>query len=204
MINIKTILTSSLRERCIFHSEADFQHHLAWHIHKDVKTAKLRLEYPFPRIGSDRLEYCDILLRSPEKVGLELKYKTKAVVLDINGEDFRLRNHSARDTGRYDFLKDLSRLEQWLEQGRIDYGFVVMLSNDCQYWTIPQNGYLNDREFRIHNSTVSGILSWGERTSPNTMKSRKTPITLRNEYRLEWNDIHNSDFRYLLLKIDSC
>jgi hypothetical protein len=43
MVNIQEILITSLKDRNIFHSEADFQHHLAWHIHTELQNPQLRL-----------------------------------------------------------------------------------------------------------------------------------------------------------------
>ena len=38
--------------RKIFHSEADFQHALAWQIHKEMPDCKIRLEFkPNPRVN---------------------------------------------------------------------------------------------------------------------------------------------------------
>jgi len=45
MTNVAAMLSSLTIERPIFHSEADFQHALAWQIHTTMPEAKVRLEY---------------------------------------------------------------------------------------------------------------------------------------------------------------
>jgi hypothetical protein len=44
MITLENTLPSLSRERPIFHSEADFQHALAWHIHPRHPDTRVRLE----------------------------------------------------------------------------------------------------------------------------------------------------------------
>ena len=201
MKDINNILIASLHDRCIFHSEADFQHHLAWRIHQEIENAKLRLEYPLSKDDSNHWEYCDILLRTPNIIGLELKYKTKLLSTEVNEEYFELKNQGAQDTGRYDFLKDVSRLEKWCEQGRINIGYAIILTNDHLYWTSPSDKNTVDKEFRIHDRVISGRLSWGNNASAGTMKSREKPIALKEEYILKWKNSPNPGFKYLLLKI---
>ena len=203
MIDIKAILDSSLNDRCIFHSEADFQHHFSWRIHQEIADAKIRLEYPLSKDETNRWEYCDILIHTPQTLGLELKYKTKLLSTQVNGEQFELKNQGAQDIGRYDFLKDVSRLEKWSEQQRIDIGYAIILTNDHSYWTPPIRETI-DKDFRIHNGSISGELSWGDLVSAGSIKNREEPIVLKNEYSIEWTDTPHPDFKYLLLEIKKC
>jgi len=67
--------------RPVFHSEFDFQHELAMLIKTEWKPQKIRLEKPInlqDHIQDNKLEL-DIFLEvaKNEKVGIELKYKTK-------------------------------------------------------------------------------------------------------------------------------
>jgi len=202
MIDIQNILIAALAERGIFHSEADFQHHLAWRIHRELDNPELRLEYPLSKDKSNRWEYCDILLRSPHLVGIELKYKTRFMSAGVNGEQYELKNQAAQDVGRYDFLKDVSRLEIWCEQSRIESGCAIILTNDHSYWTPPRNNNTVDKDFRIHERIISGILPWGQEASAGTMKNRENPIPLKTAYSLKWRDTpNNHGFRYLLINI---
>ncbi len=199
-MDIPKILIESLKLRGIFHSEADFQHHFAWTIQNAHNNAKIRLEYPISKNEKSKWEYCDIILKSPTNIGIELKYKTKLMRHIHDDETFELKNQGAQVLGRYDFLKDISRLENWLNQGIINYGYAIMLSNDKTYWQTPKNKTTVDSEFRIHNRTISGKLSWGN-ASAGTMKGRESPITLKNKYVLNWIDSEFSDFKYLAVQI---
>jgi len=62
---------------------------------------------------SDGDIHLDIQLSGGDRsLGIELKYKTRALSLEINGEWFRLKDQAAQDIARYDFIKDLHRLEE--------------------------------------------------------------------------------------------
>jgi hypothetical protein len=47
MLDVHAILKDLAQRRPIFHSEADFQHSLAWLIHEKLADAAIRLELPF-------------------------------------------------------------------------------------------------------------------------------------------------------------
>ena len=101
------------RDRPLFHSEADFQHAFAWRIHETMPACGVRLEYkpPGKRIYLDLwLDRCG--------VAIELKYCTRLLEMEHNGEAFELRNQSANDISRYDFVKDIQRLKSLSENHR--------------------------------------------------------------------------------------
>lgn len=215
MINIEQLLNQALFERCVFHSEADFQHHLAWFIHQHHQDYQVRLEYPLPKEdGSSRWEYCDIVIvGASETVGIELKYKTKKTQGDIviendvfQKEVFKLKNQSAQDIGRYDFLKDVARLEQWTASGQHKFssGYAILLTNDPSYWNAPKKDNTNDRAFRLHHKEISGDLSWSAQASKGTTIGRCETISLRSHYPLKWCNAPQYEFKYLLLEIKQC
>jgi hypothetical protein len=45
MINVHQIMKTLAVERPVFHSEADFQHALAWELHRQMPEWAMRLEY---------------------------------------------------------------------------------------------------------------------------------------------------------------
>ena len=109
-------MTGLSRVPPVFHSEADFQHALAWHIHQAVPKCEVRLEYrPFPGEGM----YLDLWL-GEVGVALDLKYVTHELCYDWDGETFRLKNQSAQDTRRREAREALATLAQETERGR-DY-----------------------------------------------------------------------------------
>jgi hypothetical protein len=66
------------------------------------------------------------------RAAIELKYPVRAVTATVNGEQFKLRDQSAQDLGRYDILKDTARLELVVARAA-DVGYAVVLSNDPLY-----------------------------------------------------------------------
>ncbi|MBR9916753.1 hypothetical protein GYB29_03480 [bacterium] len=204
MDDLENILTALADERPLFHSEADFQHALAWHIHENYTDAKVRLEYP--AVGSKGRIYLDIYVELGEKrIGIELKYKTKSYEAKIGDDLFKLKNQGAHDVARYDLSSDLMRLEGLLESEQIDYGYVVFLTNDLSYCNDTGRTGRMDEDFRIHeNNSLSGILRWAKHTSAGTMKGHENEIQLNGSYHCRWSfysEGDNHSFKYLFLKL---
>ena len=82
------------RERPVFHSEADFQHALAWRLHQMWPEAKVRLEFRAAQVN--RRCYLDIWAEvEAQSVAIELKYKTRALSAIHVAERFDLASHGA-------------------------------------------------------------------------------------------------------------
>ncbi len=204
-IDIITIMEGLSRQRPLFHSEADFQHALAWPIHEIVPGAEVRLEYrPLPH---ERI-YLDVWIPT-SRIALELKYLTRKLVADWSGESFALRDQAAQDIRRYDFLKDLQRLERVVSLPNLaTVGFAVCLTNDSAYWKVPMRQDTVDAAFRLHEGrTAEGELRWSERAGAGTTRGREAPIKLRNAYKMTWRDFSEvgvggyKRFRYLALEV---
>src|SRR4051812_9035660 len=74
--------------RPIFHSEADFQHALAWELQRRHPQAAIRLEKRVARAPSIEL---DILLAMDDRtIGIELKYPRRKMEVEVEGELFQL------------------------------------------------------------------------------------------------------------------
>ena len=132
MIDWQTIIHQLSAERPIFHSEADFQHALAWKIHEMHPEVKVRLEYrPF---ATERLHVDLWLGCSKIVVAVELKYLTRRIRAQVNEEEFNLSNQAAQDIRRYDFVSDLVRLERICDTGKATTGYAILLTNDQAHW----------------------------------------------------------------------
>ena len=207
MLNIRCLMTGLAECRKVFHSEADFQHALAWHIHQTMPKSQIRLEFPVP--AERRKMYVDLYLPE-QKTAIELKYVTRSLVLEHNGESFALRNHGAHPPRRYDFLRDIQRLEQMRSvPGLCEAGHAVLLTNDPLYWDDPPRVQDTvDSAFRVHEGQkISGELNWATHTKPGTKKGRKCPIQLKDPYCLHWQDYSDFSekprgrFRYLAVSV---
>ncbi len=208
-MNVKTALQELSSERPLFHSEADFQHALAWELHRQWPEYSVRLERRVPKAhGGPGFAFDVWAVSSSHTLAMELKYKTRTLEYTLKGEPYHLQNHGAQDIGRYDFLKDLSRLESVASDRLNISGCAVFLTNDPLYWRPTQTDTTVDRAFRIHqNRRVAGRLAWSEAASKGTKKGREEPILLHGSYDLHWRRysaldvVRHGDFRYLLVHV---
>jgi hypothetical protein len=203
-MNVDELLAGVAKERPVFHSEADFQHSLAWQLHLQFPAAQIRLERVISRLHIDI--YCEI---DNQEYVLELKYKTRAAHFTLAGEEFNLQNHSAYPPSRYDFVKDIERLETVVHSSeRLMSGFAVLLTNDKAYWSDPGRMSGISAAFSIHEGQrVFGEVDWRPTASAGTKKNREEPIKLAAEYLLRWRDYSKLDvrveshFRYLCVPV---
>ena len=209
MLELADLLAHLSQRRPVFHSEADLQHALAWEIHTHHPAANIRLEYRPANVNARM--YVDIWARFPNgtTAAIELKYKTRRFCDDHGEEAFRLLDQSAQDNGRYDFLRDIARLEEIAAAARAVRGTALILTNDPIYWTAPAPRRIQtaDAAFRIHEGrTLEGELAWLARALP----PREAPIRLAASYRLAWSAYSQlpageggREFRFLLVNVVS-
>ena len=96
---LATGLSRLALRRPLFHSEADFQHELAWQVRLNHPDARARLEVPFPRSPGKGRGWLDLLVRFACRMtfGLELKYLTGRLDAVVDGERFALSRRAAQD-----------------------------------------------------------------------------------------------------------
>ena len=144
------------------------------------------------------------------RVAIELKYFTRRFHRPVLGERFSLANQAARDIKRYDFLKDVQRIEHVVADfENANNGFAVLLTNDPLCWELPIRTDVVDAEFHIHDGRRIGDdkMCWGDNASVGTMRSREKPITLSHSYVLNWHDYsalgdkRGERFRYLAIAV---
>lgn len=128
----------------MFHSEADFQHALAWVAHQSEPDLRVRLETrPEPGV------LLDLLLSQPElgrHLVLELKYLTAAWAGEVAGERFALLSQGAQDIRAYDVVKDVERVERFVGGQRGWSGAVLVLTNDPAYWQRPEHSRVTNAD----------------------------------------------------------
>lgn len=205
MFDLHGFMTKLATIRPLFHSEADFQHAFAWYFHELFPTAMVRLEYP---VFTDRWIYLDLRLHTSDmQLAVELKYKTLELEIVHDNEHFQLKKQGAQDTGRYDFLKDVARLEQVAGKNADVQGYAVLLTNDPLYWRTGRAGTV-DTNFRLHHGrNVTGEMSWLPPASDGTMRDRTKAIQLMRDYTVEWHPYSKlpsnraGEFRYLVFKV---
>ena len=203
--DIDRLMDGLTQARPIFHSEADFQHALAWHIHMVIPNSEVRLEYPVRY--DDSPMYLDIWLPL-QRIAIELKYPTRMLDLNRQDERFLLVEHGAQPPRRYDFLKDVYRLEKVVVEGDAASGIAVLLTNHPHYWNPPSKQDVIDAAFRLHEGReVRGNLKWAEHAGAKTIEGREDPIDILGSYKLNWRDYsrlggsNNQQFRYLAVAV---
>lgn len=210
-------------ERLFFWSEADFQHAFAWKLHEKYSNAKIHLERRYEHKTSntedDIVYYVDIWGELDGKFyPIELKYKTAELIIPTNSvlsesKTIKLKEQSAQDIGRYDYLKDIQRIEHlksW-ESNFFGKGFAIILTNDFHYYESPFKDTLQketetlDRQFRIHEGVndKSGNLQWVNKNGKvfsyqNAEESKHwtrnhPPLNLSGNYKIHWEQYSQID-----------
>lgn len=193
-------------ERPVFHSEADFQHALAWALQRSRPELRVRLETR-PRPGI----HLDLLVADAaggSALAVELKYLTNVWDGMVDGESFHLLRQAAQDIRAYDCVKDVGRIEQLVYQGHAAAGLVLVLSNEPSYWRAPSHGRAtNAAAFRLHDDLLlTGPRAWGPLTGAGTSKGRTDAVILTGRYHLKWHDYstvpgQRGRFRYLAITV---
>ena len=194
-------LVTLAAQRPVFHSEADFQHSLAWVLHERHPAAKVRLEYRPAKLTEKA--YIDIWVEDDGAIyAIELKYKTRGLQATVGGEPFNLLDQSAQDQARYDFCRDIGRIETLAKAYPGLTGLAVFLTNDQSYWRASGRDANVDSAFRLHeDATLKGVLEWAAHASDGTKSGRTNAICLVGEYSVKWlpyskfGDGRNAEFR---------
>jgi hypothetical protein len=211
-LSVSEVLTALAKQRPSFYSEADFQHAIAWEIHERLPRASVQLERPVEVSRLYKLLHVDIWIEQDGDVpAIELKYKTRALQVLVENEQYTLRSQSAQDLGRYDFIKDIERVENIVaDRAPHATGYAILLTNDPSYWTQPLNDNTVDVKFRLHEgSNLHGSLEWGPGASEGTKHGREKLLQLRGAYALRWDDSSRpaagsyGRLRYLVVEVKS-
>jgi hypothetical protein len=199
------LMTLLSQRRPLYHSEADFQHELAWEARVAGLAEGARLELPCDT-PEGRIAVDIVLRTGTQLIGLELKYWKRRLLVDVGGERFALKDQGARDLARYDFWSDVARLERLVDGGVLTSAFAMALTNDPGFWKPGRDG-TTDEAFQLHEGRrVSGRLSWAAHAGVGTMRGRERVIALVREHSLTWRDYSNvggQAFRWCALRIEA-
>ena len=195
---LKKIIENLSIKRPLFHSEADFQHELALLLGRERGQVDLRLERPY--LENVLKFFLDILVNTEnEKIGIELKYVTNSFPQEDNGEMFNLKTHGNYGGSRFNFLKDVYRLDQLKERKEIFKGFAIILTNVKDFYS----GKNYDNRFK-HLYLYEGrkikkgdVIKFVENTTPKKFQPFKLENV--NGYHLQWKPYGKyTDFKYLM------
>jgi hypothetical protein len=204
--NLNQLMKELSVQRPVFHSECDLQHELAMLLSKREQPAKIRLERPY-HLDSG-VYYIDIYIETTQRIGIELKYKTKSLNTKIDGEVFEIKHHAAVGGARFDFIKDIERLEGLKAKGHIDVGFALLLTNDKALFDKHGNSH-RQKELYLHEECIlKGTIKFnGEYTEKSIGRHRLKPIVLNSFYNLHWHHYSKNGekqewgFKYLVIQV---
>lgn len=141
-------------------------------------------------------------------IAIEVRYKTSRLTCTVNSETFELKDQAAEDQARYDYWRDVEKLEQIVSSRPGTHGYAVMITNEHLYWDKPTKSQRVDGDFLLFDGRiVSGTLKWSEKAGERTVEGREMPIHLRGAYTLKWRDYSNPStdkngvFRALVLNV---
>ncbi len=205
MLDLECLLARLAMRRPIFHSEADFQHELAWEIRLGDPTLNVRLEQPFPGRSSGAIDL--VVSSEMRSYAIEVKYLTRRFITCHNGEEFHLKQHSAQDLRRYDVCRDIERMEEFAS-GANHTASVIALTNDRYYWRGRSSSGTIAEAFDVcEGRTINGALQWAAHTGIGTMRGREKGISIVGSHLIEWRDYcdlgENGRFRYMHVRIAS-
>ncbi len=203
-IDLEKIIKKLSKKRPVFHSEADFQFSLAWEIKLNYKNSNIRLEKPFD-LRNNKNSYLDLFIElNKVRYAIELKYKTSHLAGEFNKEKFYLLNQGGQNIGKYDFVKDIYRLERLKEHKQVDFCYAIMLTNEKTYFNKTKHDNKTASQFNIYHTNIlkRGSHAWNLTKEQKAIKGRTDNLFLEKDYILEWQNYSNKgDFKYLLLDI---
>ena len=196
MVDLHSLVRTLAAHRPLFHSEADFQHAFAWELHLRFPDGTIRLERPMnSALG---LLHVDVTAELEGRIhAFELKYKTRATAARVGSEVYELQDHGGQPLGRYDFAKDVARMESVVDGLPGSVACAIMLTNDSAYWSEPRGADDTSAAFSLADGKVLfGRLDWSSSTSLGTKRKREQPIDLRGRYMVRWQDYSEISSRY--------
>ena len=198
------------QQKELLFNEFDFQMQLAIYLRMLRKYDDVESEYFMPTKNTNILEGYDwdsnmridlVVRKDKEYIPVELKYVTKKVVRDyerfgiiIRGMEV-LKNQAAQDIRRYDFWKDVRRIE--LVKNifpTVNNGLAVFLTNDPSYTKDPKtNSACYPFSMSGNRNIGGGIMEWNG--NPATGKDYK-PFKLDGIYNLKWEKVNIAEIEY--------
>jgi hypothetical protein len=197
----------------MFHSESHLSEWLADTLKKMVDLPswpKLQMA-GFYRVNK-KLRLDMLFVHRGREYAVELKYTrapmNKGNPLSYRGDVFYApKSGSPDDITRFNFLRDIERLESEIPIRENSVGFVLLMTNRRALWE-KGDRTANDAAFHIDDGIRRGLLEWASPPSPNTVERAGESLWIENNYDTKWrtySDIpklkKNGLFRYLLLKV---
>lgn len=205
MFDIHKLMDEMAVMQPVFHSRRDFHAAVVLAILKAEPSCCVKPD--FSHLQGDRTR---LNIWIPKySTAIRLRYPTSNFQFERRGERYSLLHQGATDRGRYEFLRDVGRLERVVQDtNNVCSGIAVMLTNDHLYWNEGARPDTVDADFRIHDGAIrSGRLAWSEDASEGTKSNMEQALLLQGSYEMQWHDYsnmglqRNAQFRYLAVEV---
>ena len=209
-INIEEIFKEFMSEqKRMFISEADFQFNFGTYLNDNKLPEIKEVIFEYAVRKDKKNEYIDLVIKDKNNkyFGIELKYNTKDEKINFDGREFVLKNQEAQDMTRVSWVKDVFRLENFINNANdkvINKGVFIALTNDDKIWNSTKRDTI-DREFRFYDSNGNLRKIKGKLDSKVGWFKKyigKEAIKLRNEYSFEKKELKGSSYYYSLVEVD--
>ena len=225
MKTIAELMKNLSENRPIFHSEDDFKFAFGQQViehFSENPDIEIRFEKPedivyVNRIGEEiepKRVYFDLIIQiEGNLIPIEFKYKTKKITpCIINDECFSLLDQGARDRVRFEFRKDIFRIEYLVNSQKcedIKKGFSIFLTNDEKYWTQKRGGNTLDANYRFADVIIRKDSGWNNHKidrnenhwTRNGMYNYKLNLTKQHD--VKWccySVINNCKFKCMIIE----
>ncbi|WP_274956969.1 hypothetical protein [Millionella massiliensis] len=196
-------------------NERDLQMQLAIWLRRSAQGYEdVDLEYYVPRaelaeyVWESELRLDIVVRRGGEFLPVELKYKTRSITrrMERFGETLRtaavvVKNQGAQDLGRYDFWKDVRRMELIRKRfAAVRNGLALFLTNDPTYLRAAKESS-NHKALSMAEGIHDRKKEWQDKESA---CARGHPdFEVEFPYAIEWQTtrIDNESFHYCILQI---
>lgn len=201
VIDIDLVMRDLSVSHPVFISELEFQRALMKAVEQYLPGAYLEAPRRFERIRMD----IGLDVRGMSTV-IELKYKTRKLEALHGERNFFLKNNSIQYQARYDFVKDITRVERYVKHARDRVGWAILLTNDYLLWESWSSGA--SEEFRLADGlSLSGLHRWKDGFAAGLNHPRDAALDVQGNYKLAWSDYSDlpgrwGKFRYLAVRVD--
>ena len=192
--------------KCVFANERDLQMHLAIYLEKSGNYDSVEVEYYVPKeeltegyIWDTEMKVDIVVSKDGIYVPIELKYKTKAISESspvrfgesLSGAQIT-KNQAAQNLAKYDFWKDVRRLEILKKRFNNIYGGICLfLTNDESYINQPREN-AKCRNFSMCPDTHGKEMSW-----EGDERQERPNFSLDKEYPIYWHETTISEVKFI-------
>ena len=212
-MDVKQFLDTN--EELLF-NERDFQMHLATFLRRTNHYDDVDVEYYVPvseldgynEIWDTELRMDVLVSKDNEFLPIELKYKTKTVRKrmlrfgePVSEEIVVMKNQGAQDLGKYDFWKDVRRIEIVRKRFKaIKSGLAVFVTNDQAYLKAGKETS-NHIQFSMTEGTHGKEKHWLDKES--TCCMTHPDFEVGKDYSIHWEErkVEEINIYYTLLTI---